>query len=242
MVDMSDIFTDDKTADISDTVKSACTSTDGKVYEYPLCSVAHCMAINRDMFEAADALQYLNEETNTWNSTEDFLKAVQAVYDNGQKTVGAVYCAGQGGDQGTRALVNNMYGGTYTNPAHTEYTVNSEANIKALEALVAQDGINFDASIAGGDEIALFRQEQLAMAFCWNVMQQNNADNAEAGKTNNGSTILPMLFPSDSSVSLAGGIWGFGIFNNGDDNKIAAAKVSIFLLQLRQGMRFASML
>lgn len=227
MVDLSDIFTADKTGDISDTIKSACTSADGAVYEYPLCSVAHCMAINRDMFEKADALKYLNEETHRWNSTEDFLKAVQAVYDGGQKNVGAVYCSGQGGDQGTRALINNMYGGTYTNAEHTEYTVNSPENTKALEALVAQKGINFDASLAGGDEINLFRQEQLAMAFCWNVMQQNNTDNGEAGKTNNGATILPMLFPADGDVSLCGGIWGFGIFDNGDEGKIAAAKAFV---------------
>ena len=67
------------------------------------------MAINKDVFEAADAMQYIDEETRTW-TTEDFKKAVQAVYDSGQENVGAVYCAGQGGDQGTRALVNNLYG------------------------------------------------------------------------------------------------------------------------------------
>ena len=40
---------------------------------------AHTMAINRDVFEAADALQYLDEENRTW-TTDNFVKAVQAVY------------------------------------------------------------------------------------------------------------------------------------------------------------------
>ena len=78
----------------------------------PVCMIAHGMAINRDAFEAADALQYLNEETRTWNSTEDFYKAVEAVAAAGNEYVGVIYCGGQGGDQGTRALITNLGGGT----------------------------------------------------------------------------------------------------------------------------------
>ena len=33
-----------------------------------------------------------------------------------------------------------------------------------------------------------------------------------------------LAFPSDSTPKLQGGIWGFGIFDNGDAAKIAAAK------------------
>ncbi len=221
MVDLADLWTDDAKAAIYDSVENACQSNDGVFYEYPLCMTAHTMAINRDVFEAADALQYLDEENRTW-TTDNFVKAVQAVYDSGQTNVGAVYCSGQGGDQGTRALVNNLYSGTFTNPEHTEYTANSEENIKALELLKSMDGINFDASIAGGDEINLFCNGTLAMAFCWNVSQEKN--NAETI----GFDVLPMAFPTDSGApELCGGIWGFGIFNNGDEAKIAAAKTFI---------------
>ena len=63
------------------------------------------------------------------------------------------------------------------------------------------------------------------MAFCWNIAQQKNSDNGPAGTTNSGDEILFMGFPSESGKpALQGGIWGFGIFNNGDENKIAAAK------------------
>ena len=152
----------------------------------------------------------------------DTQKAVKAVYDFGQENVGAVYCSGQGGDQGTRALVNNLYGGTFTNPEHTEYTANSEENIKALELLSSMEGINFDASIAGGDEINLFCNGTLAMAFCWNVAQEKN--NLE----NIAFDVLPMAFPTESGESqLCGGIWGFGIFDNGDEAKIEASKTFI---------------
>ena len=227
MADLSDLWTDEQKADISASVEAACKSSDGAYYEYPLCMTAHCMAINKTVFEAADAMQYVDEDTHTW-TTENFLKAVQAVYDSGKTDVGAIYCSGQGGDQGTRAIINNMYGGTFTDAAHTKYTADSAENIKAIQALYDQDGINFDASINGGEEITLFRNGTLQMAFCWNIAQQTNADNGPAGTTNNGDDILFMAFPTDSGdPQLCGGIWGFGIFDNGDDNKIAASKTFI---------------
>lgn len=113
MVDLADLWTDEAKGAIYASVESACKGNDGVYYEYPLCMTAHTMAINRDIFEAAGAMQYIDEASGTW-TTDNFIKAVKAVYDSGQANVGAVYCNGQGGDQGTRALVNNLYGGTFT--------------------------------------------------------------------------------------------------------------------------------
>ena len=77
----------------------------------------HCMAINYEVFEQAGALQYLDEETRTW-TTDDFVAAMETIRDSGLTAVpGILYCGGQGGDQGTRALVNNLYSGTYTTPS-----------------------------------------------------------------------------------------------------------------------------
>lgn len=221
MVDLSDLWTDEAKEAIYDSVESACQNNEGVFYEYPLCMTAHTMAINRDVFEEAGALQYLDEEKGTW-TTENFQKAVQAVVDSGKAQAGAVFCGGQGGDQGTRALINNLYGGTFTNPEHTEYTANSEENIKALELLKGMEGISFDASIQGGDEVNLFSNGTLAMAFCWNVSQEKN--NAETIAFD----VLPMAFPTESGdPKLCGGIWGFGIFDNGDEARIQAAKTFI---------------
>ena len=228
MVDLSDLWTDDQKADISASVESACKDANtGAYYEFPLCMTAHCMAINKTVFEAAGAMQYVDAESHTW-TTENFLKAVQAVYDSGKTDVGAIYCGGQGGDQGTRAIINNMYGGTFTDEAHTKYTADSPENIKAIQTLYDTNGINFDASIVGGDEITLFRNGTLQMAFCWNIAQQLNTDNNDAGLTNSGDEIMPMAFPTESGdPKLCGGIWGFGIFDNGDASKIEAAKTFI---------------
>ena len=171
--------------------------------------------------------RYIDTDKHTW-STDGFLKTVDALYNGGYENVAAIYCAGQGGDQGTRAIINNMYGGTFTDAAHTKYTADSAENIKAIQTLHDTKGINFDASIAGGDEITLFRNGTLQMAFCWNIAQQANSDNNAAGLTNDGDEIFPMAFPTDSGdPKLCGGIWGFGIFDNGDEAKIEAARTFI---------------
>ena len=66
------------------------------------------------------------------------------------------------------------------------------------------------------------------MAFCWNIAQQLNSDNNDAELTNDGEKIVFMSFPSETGESkLQGGIWGFGVFDNGDAAKIDAAKTFI---------------
>lgn len=226
MVDLSDMLDATDKSEINAAALAACTSADGKVYQYPMFITAHCMGINLDAFKAAGADQYLNLENHTW-TTDGFIKAVEALYAKKGDTVAAIYCKGQGGDQGTRALINNMYGGTFTNAEHTKYTWDDPKNIQALEQLKSMKGIAFDASLEGGDELKLMYQEVLDMAFCWNIAQQLDPASAhgDPGKTMNGQEIVCMNFPSpDGTPVLQGGIWGLGIFNNGDDAKIEAAK------------------
>ncbi len=221
MADLSDLWESETAARIYPEVREACRGGDGTYYEFPICMTTHCMAINREMFEKAGAFSYIDEENRTW-STEDFVKAVEALYAAGQEKVAVVFCGGQGGDQGTRALVNNLYGGTFTNEEHTEYTVNSEENAKALTLLQNLDGIEFAPDLVGGDEVDLFGSGELAMAFCWNVSMEikqiiNNQDMT--------FDAFPMAFPTESGEPrLQGGIWGFGIFDNGDPARIEAAK------------------
>ena len=230
LVDLKDMFDDTDMAEINavnEGVMNACTHTNGAIYEYPLVMTAHCMAVNLDAFKEAGADQYLNLDTHTW-TTDDFIKAVEALYGHYNATVGAVFCAGQGGDQGTRALVNNLYGGTFTNAEHTQYTWDDPLNIQALEQLKSMNGIEFDASLAGGDEIAKFYQGVLKMAFCWNSAQQLNPNSAGTGegKTVTGEEIVYMSFPTPdgSPAELCGGIWGFGIFDSKDQGRIDASK------------------
>ena len=174
---------------------------------------------------AAAALQYLDQETRTW-TTDDFVAAMETIRDSGLTAVpGILYCGGQGGDQGTRALVNNLYSGTYTNPEHTEYTVNSPENVKALELLksmVDNQSLNANAGFQASDELQQFANGTAAVTFCW------NASNKAQYTSQVTFTPYAMAFPSDDGVpELCGGIWGFGIFDSGDEARIEAAKTFI---------------
>ncbi len=226
MVDIAELWDEADKEEILPVVQAACFNKEGASYEYPLCMTAHCMAVNLNHFQAVGADQYLDLDTHTW-TTDDFVAAVGLLAAE-NPNVAAVFCGGQGGDQGTRALINNLYSGTFTDADHTKYTADSEENIKALELLAGLEGVNFDPAIVGGDEINLFRQGILDMAFCWNIGAQLNTDNNDAGLTNDGDEIVCMAFPSDDGVpELCGGIWGFGIFDNGSEAKIDAAKTFI---------------
>ena len=226
MVDLSDLWTESG-SDIAEGISSV-SQLDGTYYMYPLSVAAHCMAINYEVFEAAGALQYIDEETRTW-STDDFVAAMEAIktaIDNGTvslATPGIVYCGAQGGDQGTRALVNNLYSDYYVNDDGTSYNANSANNVKALtllQEMVNEGSLSANASYAAADELQAFANQTCAVTFCWNY--SNYTQYAEQTQF----TPFAMAFPSDDGkpeLEMAGP-YGFGVFNNKDEAKIEAAK------------------
>ena len=249
LADLSDMWDDADKQEVNAACQSVCCTRDGKCYAYPFAMNVQCMAINYDAFVTAGADQYIDLETRTW-TTEQFTQAVKALQSKYGETVAAVYCSGQNGDQGTRALVTNLYGGQFANDSYTGYVANSEANQQALTLLRDTKGIEFDDAINGQEEAALFYHESLKMSFCWSLAQQlaetvdePTEEGGEpvvhpAGKTVNGQTIEFMAFPTDPEISqprLQGDIWGFGVFDNGDQERIEAAKLLIRFFADGQG-------
>lgn len=249
LADLSDMWDDADKQEVNAACQSVCFTRDGKCYAYPFAMNVQCMAINYDAFVTAGADQYIDLETRTW-TTEQFTQAVKALQSKYGETVAAVYCSGQNGDQGTRALVTNLYGGQFANDSYTGYVANSEANQQALTLLRDTKGIEFDDAINGQEEAALFYHESLKMSFCWSLAQQlaetvdePTEEGGEpvvhpAGKTVNGQTIEFMAFPTDPEINqprLQGDIWGFGVFDNGDQERIEAAKLLIRFFADGQG-------
>ena len=226
MVDLSDLW-ETGGSDIAEGISSV-SQLDGTYYMYPLSVAAHCMAINYEAFEAAGALQYIDEETRTW-TTDNFVKAMEAVRDAAAagtiniNTPGIIYCGAQGGDQGTRALVINLYSDYFVNEDGTAYTANSENNVKALKLLqdmVNNGSMSANASFAAADELQAFANQTCAVSFCWNYANYTQY----AAQTQ--FTPFAMAFPSDDGkpeLEMAGP-YGFGVFNNKDEAKIEAAK------------------
>ena len=226
MVDLGDLW-EANGSDIPEGLAGT-AQLDGTYYFYPLSYAVHCMAINYEAFEAAGALQYIDDATRTW-TTDNFVKAMEAVrdaYANGTITVqtpGIIYCGAQGGDQGTRQLVNNLYSDYYVNEDGTSYLANSENNVKALtllQSMVDSGALSANASFAASDELQAFSNGTAAVSFCWNY--SNYTQYAEQTQF----TPYVMAFPSDDGKpeQEMAGPYGFGIFNNKDEAKIEAAK------------------
>ena len=232
MADLSDLWESEKAGQVYENIRAACRHGNGAYYEFPICMSAHCMAINYEMFRDAGALQYIDEETHTW-TTEDFINAVHVLKDYGQDCAGVVYCKNQSGDQGTRALVTNLYGGSFTDDGHTVYTIDSEENRRALQLLYDLEGIRFDPDMTATEAVEQFCRKESAMCFCWNssLEVQQTINNPDLD-----FEVFPMAFPTDQEApELQGGIWGLGIFDCGDEARIESAKTFIRYLTENDG-------
>lgn len=219
MTDLSDLWANGLQGDVYDVAEKVSQTEDGAYHTVPLCLIPYCMAVNTKMFSGADALNHLNTTNHTWN-TASFLKAVQAVYDNGVDTAGTIYCKDQQADMQTRLLVENMYDGSFVEKKTGAYSV-VEGNMgKALSALAAQEGIRFDGSSDGNAAREQFLAGETAFVLNWNAaLQIKYADRDE---------ILFMNYPSSDSIpETCTEVFGLGIFDNGDPVKVAASKTFV---------------
>ena len=220
LVSLNDMFTAAYKADVgNDALLSSCS--DGTTYwMYPVSVSPFCMSINKEMWEQVGALQYVNLEGDRAWTTDNFIKALDAFAKAGKPAI-SVYCGGQGGDQGTRALVTNLYSGTMANAAMTAYTMDSAENIKALELLkkYADAGaVDKGISIVAADELQLYQQGILGSSICWGT---SNAINYATDTF----TQISLPFPSDDGKpSLEYLVNGFCVFDNKDAKKADAAK------------------
>ena len=220
LVALDDMIADLKGDLSSESLLDTCVGADGSYYMYPISSSPFYMGLNKEMLEKADALQYVNlEGDRTW-TTENFVKMCEALRDAGVcMTPGIVYCGAQGGDQGTRALVNNLYSGTIVG-SDGKWNV-GENGVKALELLKTMyDNKSMDAgfSMAAADELQQFQQETCAMTFCWGTSNAKSYASEDY-------TQISVPFPSDDGVpELEYLVNGFCVFDNGDDAKAEASK------------------
>lgn len=220
LVALDDMFTADFVKDVgSEELLNACKA-DGTAYMYPLSSAPFYMGLNKEMLEKADALQYVNlEGDRTW-TTENFVKMCQALRDAGvAQTPGIVYCGAQGGDQGTRALVNNLYSSTIVGKdGKWNIDDNGIKALTLLQDMVKDKSLDAGMSYAAADELQQFQAETCAMTFCWGTSNAKNYKSEDY-------TAISVPFPSeDGKPALEYLVNGFCVFDNGDTAKAEAAK------------------
>lgn len=215
--DMMEGLKDDLT---SEALVETCVGADGKTWMYPISSAPFYMGLNKEALEKADALQYVNlEGDRTW-TTDNFVKMCEALRDAAPTQVPAiVYCGGQGGDQGTRALVNNLYSSSIVGE-DGKWNID-EKGVEALTLLKSMyEAKSIDAGfdMAAADELQKFQQETCAMTFCYGT-------SAEVTYKSEDYTQIAVPFPSeDGKPSLEYLVNGFCVFDNKDEARANASK------------------
>ena len=220
LADLNDLFTDDFVKDVNNEKLINASKAGDKAYMYPISSAPFYMALNRQMLKDAGVEDLVKEG---W-TTDDFEKVLKALKGKGY-TPGSLFANGQGGDQGTRAFLANLYGGSVTDPEVTKYTTDDAKYVKALDkasSWIKDDLLANGSQFDGGADIQNFANGQTSYTILWTAAQNGiQAKLLEASKVD----VVEVPFPSDSGKpALEYLVNGFAVFNNKDENKVAASK------------------
>ena len=220
LADLNDLFTDDFVKDVNNDNIIQASKAGDKAYMYPISSAPFYMAFNKKMLEDAGVANLVKEG---W-TTSDFEKVLKALKDKGY-TPDSLFSNGHGGDQGTRAFIANLYGGSITDEKVTKYTTDDPKFVKGLEKAVGwiNDGLMMNGSqYDGGADIQNFANGQTSYTLLWAPSQNGiQAQLLEASKVD----VVEVPFPSESGKpALEYLVNGFAVFNNKDEKKVAASK------------------
>ena len=205
------------------------SSFEGKLYLYPQGVAPFLMGANRGMLKdwGLDNQLPLDKPDRSWTLAqyEKLLTDIAAkAKESGKDIAPAIlYAKSQGGDQGPRAYISNLFGSWITDAKVSKYTINDEAGVKAMEwAKSAYDkgllgkGIALDA----GASIEAFRSGLAATTILFPV----NLYKQEKAKADGIDAVLLPFPTSNGKLQLEYLVAGPCVFDNGDKDKIAASK------------------
>lgn len=216
-------FTDVDTSTLIEAAVKA-SSFEDELYLYPQGIAPFLMAVNvglTDELGVTDLLP-LDSEDRNW-TVDEFQAFLEAVNDaEGDTIPTVVYSKSQAGDQGPRAFVSNLFGSWITNDEVTEYTINNEAGVKALEWIKEQAPTGIlgqGAALEAKDALEYFKSGKAALSILASpglAAQWEDVD----------FKFLP--FPNvDKAPKYEYLVAGPAVFDNGDDAKIEAAQLFV---------------
>ncbi|MGX7075892.1 ABC transporter substrate-binding protein [Globicatella sanguinis] len=216
-------FTDVDTSTLIEAAVKA-SSFEDELYLYPQGIAPFLMAVNvglTDELGVTDLLP-LDSEDRNW-TVDEFQAFLEAVNDaEGDTIPTVVYSKSQAGDQGPRAFVSNLFGSWITNDEVTEYTINNEAGVKALEWIKEQAPTGIlgqGAALEAKDALEYFKSGKAALTILASpglAAQWEDLD----------FKFLP--FPNvDKAPKYEYLVAGPAVFDNGDDAKIEAAQLFV---------------
>ena len=193
-----------------------------KLYMYPQGVAPFLMGVNKDLTDKLGVtdLLPLNKQDRSWTveEYEKFLKAVKQ--KDSSITPALFYTKSQAGDQGPRAFVANLYNSWITDDANSKYTINDANGVKGLEwvkkaydeGLLGQ-GVALEAK----DALEAFKSGRAATTILFSP--------GIAASHASGFNYKFLPFPNNGGKAKYDYlVAGPAIFDNGDEDKAAAAK------------------
>lgn len=223
LADLNGMFSDEDKADISKGVQEA-SKYKGDYVMYPLGTAPFTMGFNKTMLEQhglLDMLPLAGDRTWTLEQYEALLRALKEKGEAGA----VIFCKTQGGDQGTRAFLANLYGGSVMNDDLSAYTTNEEPFVKALdwtmkaiEEGLLEEGTGFDGT-AAIDEFAAGRVSHTIL-FGTGLYNLRKAALDEMGIE---AVLVPYPAP-EGKAELEFLVSGLCVFKNEDEKVVEASK------------------
>ncbi len=218
--------------DVSDSILQGCKLED-TYYMYPFNTTNFMMSANKDMFEEAGILDVLplDKEDRQW-TVEEFETALKAIKKAKPDVIPLTFFSkSTAGDQGTRAFVANLYGGSVMNEDQTSYTFDSPEAVKAMEWVkkAIDEGLigQGTEALASSDAIDLYLQQKAAITILYSTgLVKSNQSKKSVQFTD---ALLPIPAP-EGELRLESLIGGLCVFDNEDEDKIAASKKFIDFL------------
>ncbi|MCI8594720.1 MAG: carbohydrate ABC transporter substrate-binding protein [Oscillospiraceae bacterium] len=220
-VPLDDLITDELRADIAPQYWDSC-SVDGKTYTMPFLSSQTVLCYNKDLFRQAGLDQYITDEDviQSW-TLEEWEYILSTLRANLPSTVFPLMMfAGNTNAESHTMTYLRSHGGSF-------FGADGRVDLDTPEMLAAMQWIR-DSNEKGYfpphperlvmlDNYSLFMNNQLAI-YCVNVSLQTFYDSAglDCGFVN---------FPSQDGAGFnVTSLYGFGVFDNGDETRLQAAK------------------
>jgi multiple sugar transport system substrate-binding protein len=232
LVPLNDIVDDEAKKDIDKSYLETVTFGDD-IYFYPFSHMPGTLAYNADMFKAAGLEKYVGgeNEVKTWTMDEfnTVLKTLKAdlpkdKYPNAYPM--GLYALNNQGDTWNLAYLR-MFGNKFFNDKGN-IVLGDKKGEKAAQWLkdtydagLSNPGAE---SVSSNDVLAMFKNQQLAIAFTNSVLFNNTKAEMKDGKAQNFDIRLANI-PSESGDPLMFTyVSGAAVFNTQDDTRIKVSK------------------
>jgi multiple sugar transport system substrate-binding protein len=227
VVPLDDIISDELRADISQSWWES-SQLNGKTYMMPYLGLENTLCYNKQMFIDAGLERFVTDENvvASWTIDEwnEILAALKATLPPTSYAM-MMYAGDNQGDTHIMTLLR-MYGcELFDENGH--FNLETEEGLKALQQLRDWEQAGYYPphlqDLVSNDIYNLFRENQLAICFA-NAALESAPENTSEMADNVGYVNFPSLTDSGLNTTF---ITGFEVYDNGNADKLAAAKAFV---------------